>query len=257
MEKSTVRKTLTAAALAVPMLAVSGCTVSFGLGDKGAPDATPPAAAIAATPDDTAATGEDSPTTEAAASSAVEASGGSSELSGAPADFTPTAVDTELGLDESAHLITENYDGNLQYWEATVTGLRPVSVEEATRIAIFDDLGDVEQFVCVEYEVELLGTAEDPATSTAAATATLPFIQGVGTNKMTSNYVMAGIADEVCGIPDSPQLPTNLTGFAEGTGYQGASLAYESTAGGNDPVGARFSYDIDEAAGFDGYVYWS
>lgn len=145
-----------------------------------------------------------------------------------PRDIELTSGGTDLALGE----------GTIGFWRLNVTELRQVSQGEV-RERLGGDLSSLnelpQQFICIDYTYELLGTSGN--TSGAVP---LPAITPMDDKDEQGNVTRFFNAAAACGVDEIEGAPE------EGTTYNGAYLSFKATPGTmdevTDPVGAKFTY---------------
>lgn len=192
------------------------------------------------------------------------------DLSGAPDGFELTPLDTRLDLGETAQILTQNSMGNLQFWDVTVSELKELP---ADTFELDDADVDIDHFVCVNYEMTLLGNADDPdftpdddthrPTTPDGAPMNLterPDLMPQGEDDIDPNSIYNADAED-CGIDRDDMLGSQLDDVEENKVYKDADVSFVSTASGEDagvkPVGGKFGYPYAlRDRGFDGTIYW-
>lgn len=188
------------------------------------------------------------------------------DLPGAPDGFEPTPADTRLSFGDTAQVLTQNRGGVLQFWDVSVSGLNDLP---ADAMELDDEDTDIDHFVCVNYEMTLLGTADDPdftpdpeddADTDFADFPTEPDMSVLGENDRMANAII-GAGAEDCDVSDSDTLGYRLDEIEEGKVYRDADVSFVTTGtgadAGNNAVGGKFEYGYDlEDLGPEGSVYW-
>ncbi|MGN0096630.1 MAG: hypothetical protein ACI38U_11280 [Corynebacterium sp.] len=188
------------------------------------------------------------------------------DLAGAPDGFELTPADTRLSFGDTAQVLTQNRGGVLQFWDVTVSGLKDLP---ADAVELQDEDTDVDHFVCVNYEMTLLGTAENPdftpdpendSDTDYAGLSSEPDMGILGEDDRMANSIIGGGAEE-CDIPDGDALGFRLDEVEEGKTYRDADVSVVTTGtgtdAGNNAVGGKFEYDYAlEDLGLEGTIYW-
>ncbi|MGP9723817.1 hypothetical protein ACT3SZ_07385 [Corynebacterium sp. AOP40-9SA-29] len=232
-----------------------------------------PALALTACSSDDDASADSGADSDASTATGDEASGDDSEfdvdLSGAPAGFELTPLETRLGLGETAQVLTQNSMGNLQFWDVTVSELKDLPADTFE----LEDETDVDHFVCVNYEMTLLGNADDPDFTVDDDTHRPTFADGepmnlterpdlmpLGEDDAEPNSIYNGDAED-CGIDREEMLGSQLDEVEVGKAYKDADVSFVSNGSGDDagiePIGGKIFYPYAlRDRGFDGTIYW-
>lgn len=160
-----------------------------------------------------------------------------------PRDIELTSGGTDLALGEDATVVIQGNgdnggEGTIGFWRLNVTELRQVSQGEV-RERLGGDLSSLnelpQQFICIDYTYELLGTSGN--TSGAVP---LPAITPMDDKDGQGNVTRFFNTAAACGVDEIEGAPE------EGTTYNGAYLSFKATPGTmdevTDPVGAKFTY---------------
>ncbi|MEJ6549021.1 MULTISPECIES: hypothetical protein [unclassified Corynebacterium] len=188
------------------------------------------------------------------------------DLAGAPDGFELTPADTRLSFGDTAQVLTQNRGGVLQFWDVTVSGLKDLP---ADAMELQDEDTDVDHFVCVNYEMTLLGTAENPdftpdpeddADTDYSTLPSAPEMGILGEDDRMANSIIGGGAEE-CDISDGDVLGYRLDEVEEGKVYRDADVSFVTTGtgtdAGNKAVGGKFDYSYAlEDLGLEGTIYW-
>lgn len=235
------------AGVSVPALALAGCSSDEDSGSSGSDGA------------DTA----DSTDSADEVSDSGSDSGSDVQLEGAPDGFELTEPGSRLDFGEVAYVVTQRSasEGDdpypLQFWSITANDPEELGVDEV-QLGDEEDKADIENFVCLSYDVEFLGMGEsdDPEVSDMLTT---PDMGAVDDNGRRANTIIFGGADD-CGIHDSDSLPHSAGDAQDGKVYQDATLSYAAVeeAGGVSPTGLAFRYGVD-ADGLQNAddIYWN
>ncbi|HIW90909.1 MAG TPA: hypothetical protein H9870_04520 [Candidatus Corynebacterium avicola] len=239
------------AGIAVPALALTACSSddSDSGSDSGSSDSTDSADSGESEDSEGSEDTEDSGESEDSSDDSDDSDSGSSgELEGAPDDFELTEPGSKLSLGEAAYVVTQapadeesGETSPMQYWKVTAQDLTDVPKED---IEVDDEDGQVEKFICVNYDVEYLGASEE-ADPEAASAVQAPEFGAVDDSGNGANWVMMSDASD-CNIHASDELPYDASELQDGKVYKGAELSYETNDGsGVTATGLEFEYNVE------------
>lgn len=249
------------AGLAVPALALSACSSDD---DSDSDSGSGSADSASDSTDDSGSTDDsDSGSTDASDSDSDSDSGSGSDagLEDAPDDFDLTDPGSKLSLGDDAYVVTQQSadEGTgdthpIQYWKITAQDLTDVPKED---VQLSEDANEVEKFICVNYDMEYLGSSEpsDPESTEIVMEPSVTAVDDSGTG--ANSVMMADPAD--CDIHESDSLPSGFDELQEGKVYKGAELSYETNDGtGVTATGLEFRYevDIEDLENADS-IYWN
>ena len=214
---------------------------------------------------------DDTASTDSAASSSDSTGSGEVTLPDTPAGFELTEDGSHLALGEKGNVVTQNPSGQFQYWEVTVSDLKDLP---ADTFELEDSGTEIDHFVCVNYELTFLGSADDPDFEKDPTDVETTYPDGspmlltarpdmvpVGADGEDQNTIYNANYED-CGISPDDTLPNQLDEVEEGKVYRDADVRFVGKGSredvGVEPKGGQLyiEYDLKKRLNIEDTIYW-